>query len=597
MRANRLLFLAPLAPLPGLLLAFQLASCSSTSSEPAAPTSDAQVDVVGDDASTDAAAPYCDSLSLKTTAFAAGPYGLHRGDVADDFTLPIIDGSQWSFKSSFAGCDVYVFVPDSILVADNKPQVLWTQKKDYPLLVKKSPKNVHYFFYSRSSTDAMAQTNTQTMQQNLDAYVATLPDADAAHWRDHFHVVGTRAGALSGWIGAALSSATFSTGMAIDRFQRLRGVGMFADVTRDNSTAQWPWDSNLAYAANEAAYHNAQFDILGKLAGAGGKVLPLWNGEVLQEYAETDVALPSAAEMATYDTLQIEVEMACPDPAKVEFGNCGAWDYLAGLYVRVPNDGDAGAPDATADAGLGDAGDAGAGDASADAGPPGHDIEVARFITSYHRETHWVVDASEALALLRDGGTRHFKWSFAPPWNKEPTATKLSLHFSNAHKGYAPVQIVPLFTGGTFDPNYNTGRQPMTVAVPSDARHVELWALLTGHGADKTNTCAEFCDHQHAFTVNGKTYKKEFPMAGTLDQCMPELAHGMVPDQGGTWWFGRGGWCPGKQVDPWITDLTADAPAGSNAVFTYQGLFANATPPMVDSPGNIDLTSYLVIYR
>jgi hypothetical protein len=69
----------------------------------------------------------------------------------------------------------------------------------------------------------------------------------------------------------------------------------------------------------------------------------------------------------------------------------------------------------------------------------------------------------------------------------------------------------------------------------------------------------------------------------------------MVPNQPGTWWFGRGGWCPGQQVEPWVVDVTTDVTPGQMAQITYRGLFNGATPP--DASGNIVMTSYLVVYR
>ena len=43
---------------------------------------------------------------------------------------------------------------------------------------------------------------------------------------------------------------------------------------------------------------------------------------------------------------------------------------------------------------------------------------------------------------------------------------------------------------------------------------IELWAIVTGHG-NSTNSCAEFCNHQHEFKVNGTPFLKEHKEAGT----------------------------------------------------------------------------------
>jgi hypothetical protein len=251
----------------------------------------------------------------------------------------------------------------------------------------------------------------------------------------------------------------------------------------------------------------------------------------------------------------------CPDPDKIEFGNCGAWDYLAYLFVKDE---------------------------------AGNNIELARFITSYHRETRWLVDVSPMLVHLKKGGLRTFRWEFAPPWNTQPTATKLSLRLSNKNKGYSPSEATFLFPGGTFNSMYNVAHTPITVPIPVDATHVELVAIITGHGAE-TGQCSEFCNHQHVFKVNGVEHKKDHLEAGTSNKCMEHIENGMVPNQGGTWWFGRGGWCPGEQVTPWVVDVTAEVTPGQDATIEYEGLYKNLQPP--DSAGNIAMVSYLVVYK
>ena len=79
---------------------------------------------------------------------------------------------------------------------------------------------------------------------------------------------------------------------------------------------------------------------------------------------------------------------------------------------------------------------------------------------------------------------------------------------------------------------------------------------------------------------------------------MTEQANGMVPNQGGTWWYGRDGWCPGEQVTPHVWDVTQMVTPGSTATVTYEGLFDGATPPDPSgTAGNIVLTSYLATFH
>ncbi len=554
---------------------FALASCSS---DPVAATGiDASTpDVsVAPEADVDAEPTFCQSQNLTAAAFSAGPYGVHRGDLADDFTLPLADGTSFNFKQQFSGCDSYVFIPDSLLVSSVDATSVWASDADLAQLVKQSPKNAHYFFLSNRTSASVADASVAAMQARVTNLLAKLPEADAAHWGGRLHVVAHHAQEIDAWMSKPFTAHLFR-GFAIDRAQRIRGVGNLADIKRYDATAQWPWKANLAYATNEVVYMNAEADRQVKLDAEGATLIDLWKGEVLSEFAETDVQLPTAQQMAGFDTLEVEVTQMCPNPDKAEEdNNCGAWDYLAYLFVRRPDGSDAGPPDG---------------------GPATKDVEIARFITSYHRETHWVVDATPMLVHLKDGGMQHFRWYFSTPWNKQPTGTKLTLRLSNKKKGYAPAQATFLYEGGAFNSKYNDGRAPVKVPIPAAAKRVELWAILTGHGGSNNN-CAEFCNHQHQFQVNAKSYLREFTMASTNDGCMKAMmTEGMTPNQAGTWWLGRGGWCPGAPVAPWVVDVTKDVTPGQTATISYQGLFQKSAPPPDDS-GNIVLSSYLVVYQ
>lgn len=506
----------------------------------------------------------CAAMGLPVRAWTDGPYGTHRGEIADGFTLELLDGTTFDLKEQYSGCDTYVFMPDKIPISDADSTSVWEKQNDVEQLLEDSPKNVHYFFITRQTADDLASAATTGMQARIDTILAGLAPEDAEHWKSRLHVAKAEANDLDNWIGDVLGSHG-RIGFGIDREQKIRGVGYLSDVKRYSSALEqagsWPWKSNIAYLAHEPQYWNAQFDMTERLANDGATVVDLWTGETLAEFAETDVTLPDAATMATYDTFEIEIEMMCPDPDKIEPGNCGAWDYLAYLFVRDEN---------------------------------GVDQQLGRFITSYHRETHWVVDASQMLGHLAKGGQQHFKWSFAPPWNTQPTATRVKLRFSNTGKNMRPSQATPLWTGGSLGSTYNDTKLPIDVDIPAGAKKVELWAIITGHGA-ATNYCAEFCNHQHEFTVGGSVYLKEHPEASTEDQCIPQLAHGMVPNQPGTWWFGRGGWCPGQQVTPWVVDVTQDVTPGTTATISYRGLYKDAIAP--DGSGDIDMVSYLIVWE
>jgi hypothetical protein len=494
----------------------------------------------------------------------AGPYGILRHDVAEDFAVPLFDGSEWRLSAAWSGCESYVFVPSARSNSALDPTSIW--ERDVDVLVTKSPPNVHYFFVaSRAPADAVAETTA--MQGRIEAALAVLDPAAAEHWRARLHVVQRHASELDGWVRDLLAGMG-QAGFGIDRRQRIRLLGLFADVNRFNQALQnameWPWESNLGYAAYEARHYEAEEAREAALEGFAGEltVVAPWEGEVLADTAETDVTLPDAATMATFDTFEIDLTMDCPDPNGAEFGNCGAWDYLSHIYVL---DGD---------------------------GMTWH--ELGRFITTYHREGRYVVDATPMLVHLRDGGTKTIRFIVSPPWNPQAYLTTMRFRFGNAQKGRTPAEATFLFGGGDFNSGYNATFQPIDVPIPATAVHVELWSIITGHGG-ATQNCAEFCRHQHEMTVNGAVYLKDHPTVGMLEGCVSEIDNGMTPNQGGTWWYGRGGWCPGQQVEPWVVDVTADVTPGGMATVSYRGLLNGNEPP--DNAGNIVMSSWLVVYE
>ena len=88
-----------------------------------------------------------------------------------------------------------------------------------------------------------------------------------------------------------------------------------------------------------------------------------------------------------------------------------------------------------------------------------------------------------------------------------------------------------------------------------------------------------------------------------MDGCILQIVDGVIPNQYGTWPYGRGGWCPGLDVSPWVVDITPALQEGQNTI-TYRGLFDGedyVPRPHPDPQGGfgarIDMTSYLVFWQ
>lgn len=167
---------------------------------------------------------------LPKQAFQPGGSGTLRHELAGDFTLTRVDGIPWTLSEKWTGCDTYVFVPDTLKNSQMDSASIW--QRDIAELVKRSPANVHYFFVSRESSDTKVQASTETMNERVAKELQSLTKEQSDEWWFRLHTVSEGAFALDGWLGAVLSTGIGQRAFAIDRFQRIRGVGSFADVFR-----------------------------------------------------------------------------------------------------------------------------------------------------------------------------------------------------------------------------------------------------------------------------------------------------------------------------------------------------------------------------
>ncbi|MBM4372658.1 MAG: hypothetical protein FJ098_13440 [Deltaproteobacteria bacterium] len=486
-----------------------------------------------------------------TVPFSEGPYGPGYREIAGPFTVPTLHG-DWDFEASWNGEDVYVFVFHH---ADyDYSNQLWASSISE--LLDRSPQNVHYLF---GSFQADAAADVQGLSQRVGAALDLLAPEKQAWWVERVHFVTIPAFQAPAALGDAVKAhPAFAFG--IDRFQRWRAVGLLLFPGTGGAPAE------LSYLTHEVRHWNFEWSRQEALdAEEAVTVVPVLSGENVQSQV-VEVDLPDATAMAGFDTLLVDLAAYCPEHDEQA---CGEWDYISWLHL---------CPDPEA--------------------PDTCDVEVARWITTYGREGRWVTDISQMLALFPGGGTVRLRYDAGYAYD-----TWLSLRLSNRGKGGHPAEAVFLWPGrDPFDAHYNDDRPPVVLDVPDDVSRVELYALITGHGfgVDSEN-CAEFCNHTHHFTVNGVEFVKDHPMAGTTWGCMEQIEQGVVPNQYGTWPFGRGGWCPGFDVQPFVADVTAALTEGEN-VLTYEGLLEGEPfePVRVDNGGflgGIRMSSWLIYWR
>jgi len=500
----------------------------------------------------------CTDLGLTVRAFddVQGEAALYAK--AADFTVQTTKG-EWNFKEHWTGCETFLFIPEFSSQALGFDYDLFA--RDVERLFMNLPPNVHVCFLSYYTNEEQILTSLDQVSDQIDDYVAQLSEEEQNHWYHHLHLVTEPATQIAGWLGEALTSPRW--GIGIDRLQRIRYIGSYADYTRYDGSAGW-FAPNISMAANEAKYYNFESDREETLAADGATIVAGFTGQVLSDpdwagqRGYVDITLPAAGTMATFDTLRLDLYLGCDGDG--EYGTCPAWDYLVELYLCEAEDPD----DCT--------------------------VEIGRWITTYHREGRWVHDISPLLPLLADGGQRRFAF-----YTQQPYEVELSLRFSNSGKAVKPFAAHYLFSGGTFGPDYNMSYAPIELDVPADTTKVEIASAITGHGGASPGNCAEFCNTTHHFAVNGHEYVREFPEAGSSQDCMDKVGQGTVPNQYGTWWYGRSGWCPGKEVPLAPTDVTEQIVVGDDNTFTYYGLYNGE--PYPNTGASISLTSWVVFYK
>jgi hypothetical protein len=226
--------------------------------------------------------------------------------------------------------------------------------------------------------------------------------------------------------------------------------------------------------------------------------------------------------------------------------------------------------------------------------------EVGRWITTYGREGRWVSDHTPFLALLQEGGTQRIRLNSGNPYYFD-----LKLRLIDTDAPARPSELIPLFDGFGYAPDWSGAPESKEVTIPAGAVKVELFAYITGHGFGvDTDNCYEFCNHEHHFWIGGQEYVHDFPMAGTNSGCTQQIPDGTVPNQYGTWYLGRGGWCPGMDVKPLRVDVTSSLTPGETTTIEYKSLLDGEpwVPTPAASPGggfhgNVVMNSWLVIYQ
>jgi hypothetical protein len=141
--------------------------------------------------------------------------------------------------------------------------------------------------------------------------------------------------------------------------------------------------------------------------------------------------------------------------------------------------------------------------------------------------------------------------------------------------------------------------------VRAGTKRVGVAAIISGHGG------CEFRATSHHFLINGRLefntleerYFDRFMQAGTPYGCANKTIRGAVPNEHGTWYLGRNGWCDGLDVKPLVWDVTKGidlAPGATNTLQYFGWSYGDTDDPARHSEdgcgGTMNMISFLLFF-
>jgi hypothetical protein len=484
--------------------------------------------------------------------FEEGPYGIDFGDTAGDFALPLESG-EWSFSQNRSSDESYLLI--FYRPMNQGSAGIW--KTDLVKIFFSAPDNTHFFFLVDGSKEAY-EARVSEIKDKIQTASEISGNSEI---KKRIHIADRPVREIDSWFTQWLDKHP-DFFMGIDRFQKIRSGGMF------HSWQSSSMDLKFEFLYKEAELYNFEFELESfvkekepfstVIKGMANVPFPE-EGWVRDIYFSSDFP-----EISNPGNLYIYLNQKCVSPKTCE------WDRLQHLYLCE--------------------------DESSENCP----TEIGRWITTYGRSGKWITDISPLIPLFKKGGKYKFRFTVTG----DHYINDLDFIFVEDKDAPLSESIIPLYSGTTpFDENYNNSFEEMTADIPASAKKVLLSAYITGHGnGSEAANCAEFCPFESVFYVNGTPFKTLFDNAGTSLGCYDLVAEGVVPNQYGSWPFGRAGWCPGQDAKLITIDITSAVIPGSENLFHFSSfLYGEDYIPEVTDPSGyraeIPLTSYITIWQ
>ncbi len=216
--------------------------------------------------------------------------------------------------------------------------------------------------------------------------------------------------------------------------------------------------------------------------------------------------------------------------------------------------------------------------------PTGDTLELGEFITPYANSNFplfpwdwkhsYFFDVTDFYPVLKDDVTIRIFYS---GYSGGFTGT-VKFHFIEGTPARNVVGYSKLWHGGF---PYGVTSNPIddnitvqTETMPADAVSASMRLLISGHGGDTVENCAEFCSKWYRFMVDGE-------MVNEHNIWRDDCGSNFMSPQSGTWIYNRANWCPGNMVEPIIENVPGTITAGSefDVDLDFQNYTTGSTNP------------------
>ena len=384
------------------------------------------------------------------------------------------------------------------------------------------------------------------------------------------------------------------------------GVGQFLAIDHQGKLAEVGWEKYstmqmLGWQAQALEFQMARTSRTNEPAF----VVPVFNAALTGSTAS--VTLPPKSLLSQFGAVELDFSLNCPIGNRDE--ECSVWDRIVSVTAACTME----EMEVTKVKEKEDAPTLSSAVAS---------FEVGRWINAFQRQGHWL---TRTVTLPRSLGGRTCNFTFNVGLNNPWRAT-LNIRYTDYRSLYMdssavrttnsvattnalPFLLLPIqyvnpsesFTSSSYNMNKSFSFQ-----IPPSTTRVEIASLITGHAG------CEFIATSHHFIVNhnkikeynttsNPTYYQRFMEAGTDFGCANKIGNGATPNEHGTWYFGRNGWCNGQDVKPLQWDITDSIDLNErNQTIDYFALAYPLGPTSNGTEsgcnGNIRQSSFVVLY-